>query len=89
MHMPKYHFIRFSEILDVGDDEKFLKISLNSLTFTLIIQHIPSLIHEKAINTVSEEFNLATSRLSIPLGLRITIIYNQKFFSFKCGYKEY
>ncbi|CAZ85991.1 unnamed protein product [Tuber melanosporum] len=87
MQMPKSDFIRFSEILDVGDDEKFPKISFNALTSTLIIQHAPSPIHEKVISTVSEGFNLARSSLPTPLRQRITIVFNQKFCSFKRGYK--
>ncbi|CUS10108.1 unnamed protein product [Tuber aestivum] len=87
MQMPKSDFIRFSEILDVGDDEKFPKISFNALTSTLIIQHMPTPIHEKVISTVSEGFNLARSSLPTPLRERIAIVYNENFRSFKRGYR--
>ncbi|CUS10111.1 unnamed protein product [Tuber aestivum] len=86
MQMPKSDFIGFSEILDVGDDEKFLKVLFNALTSLLIIQHMPIPIHEKVISTVLEGFNLARSSLPIPLHQSIAIVYNQKFLSFKHGY---
>ncbi|KAG0137884.1 hypothetical protein HOY82DRAFT_575792 [Tuber indicum] len=87
MQMPKSDFIRFREILDVVDDEKFPKISFNALTSALIIQHMSSPILEKAISTVAEGFNLARSSLPTQLRERIAIVYNQKFRSFKRGYK--
>ncbi|CUS10110.1 unnamed protein product [Tuber aestivum] len=87
MQMPESDFIGFSEILGVGDDEKFPKIAFNTLTSRLIIQHIPTPIHEKVISTISEGFNLTRSSLPIQLFQRIDIVYNQKFRSFKRGYK--
>ncbi|KAI9765673.1 MAG: hypothetical protein M1840_007231 [Geoglossum simile] len=80
MKMSIKEWIRLKDDPNISEtDEKFPRYSYNSFTSTLIIQFIPSPVHESITSIFTRGINAAQESLPYPLQARIAAVANQDF----------
>ncbi|KAI9770442.1 MAG: hypothetical protein M1840_003328 [Geoglossum simile] len=86
--IPLKEWFRLRNDLNYSEkDAKYPKYSYNSFTSTLIIQFMPSLVHESITSTFSDGFAIVKSTLPASIRTRIHTVTNQEYCGFGGQYR--